>query len=907
LYLHPSREKELDKNSKESALDKNALMAGIEVNSSEHADLFFVVDAMPNISWVSKASGHPLYVNARWLEYTGLSFDEAMANWSAPLHPDDNASIRHAWQKALSETAPFDTDIRLSNTSGEYRWHRAYALPRLDSSGEINYWIGSCTDIHENKLLQLQLADVGKQLEEKVKERTSELDEIQSIAHVGSWEWDIMTGIITWSDEMYRVYGFEPGSFAVSFERFVDRILPEDREQVEQILQCAFDARSSFTFEHRIVRPDGGRRILLARGKVICNAEGQPVKMKGTGQDITESKIVEHQLRVERDLLESILNNSIDGVNAFDKEMKFILWNKKLEEITGLSASEVIGHSLFELFPDRNTETYISLFAEVFSGKTIHRSSITFENVKGTYDSYLIPLKDSNGRITGILVITHDITEQIKAEEERNISESLLREAQKVAGLGYWEWDIAHGKAKWSDELYELLGLIPGSIEPTNDNFLKQVHPSDRDRVGQLREIAKDRKRVLDDSYRIIRPDGQIRILKGFGKTLEALDGKQVYAGLIQDITEMWETQRQISVNESRLTEAQELAHMGSWEFDFATNEIIWSDENYRIFGLEPQSVKITNEFYQDFLDEDAIEYTNNLVVEVINKKLPVNFEHKIKRRDGRRRTIMGIIRPVLNEQGELIKISGYSHDITERKETEEQLRIKNEELLRSNQELEQFAYVASHDLKEPLRMITNYTQLLQHKYDHTLDDAAREYIQFAVDGAHRMGKLINDLLEFSRIGRNIEKYIRIDTATILQEVLCNLEENIKNANATITAADLPIVRSAPTYLTQLFQNLIGNALKFKSSSDPVININASRQNGHWLFSISDNGIGIDKEHQHKIFIIFQRLHDRNQYPGTGIGLAICKKIVEMHGGNIWVTSEPGSGSVFHFTLPAYE
>jgi PAS domain S-box-containing protein len=354
------------------------------------------------------------------------------------------------------------------------------------------------------------------------------------------------------------------------------------------------------------------------------------------------------------------------------------------------------------------------------------------------------------------------------------------------------------------------------------------------------------------------------------------------------------------------LSESQRIAHVGSWsmEVPIGTGVCAWTPETYRLFGVSPDTFVPSAELFQRLIHPDDRAAMQAWIGACLAGEEPPDLEFRVGLPDGGVRYILGRGHLVRDAGNQPTRMVGIAQDITERKRAEEKLRLALADLGRSNKDLEQFAYVASHDLQEPLRMVSSYTQLLARRYQGQLDASADKFIAYAVDGANRMQRLIEDLLAYSRVGTRAKGFELIDCTAALDRALANLKAAIDASGAVVTHGPLPAVVHDNLLLVQLFQNLIGNAIKFHVEAPPRVHVTAEQKAEEWVFAVRDNGIGIDPQYAQRIFTIFQRLHTNEEYSGTGIGLAICKKIVERRGGRIWVESQPGSGSTFYFTVP---
>ena len=508
-----------------------------------------------------------------------------------------------------------------------------------------------------------------------------------------------------------------------------------------------------------------------------------------------------------------------------------------------------------------------------------------------------------------VMASVYDVTVRKQAEDALRESEQRLQQALGVSRSFTFEWLPATDEVSRSVSCAVILGLSGDEIHhDTGQRYIQRVHPDDRAQFVEMLRGLTPAANAYATEYRVVRRDGSIAVLEEVGQAAFDAAGQLArLVGVTTDITARKHAEDALRESERRLARSQEIARLGSWELDLVANSLVWSDEVYRIFGLQPQEFGATYEAFLERVHPDDratvdAAYSGSLQ----EQRDAYELEHRVVRKDnGEIRFVHEKCEHVRDAAGLIIRSVGMVHDVTERRRAEEALRQTMEELERSNKELEQFAYIASHDLQEPLRQVSGFGNLLSERYADQLDDKGKQYIAYMAEGSRRMSNLVRALLDYSRVGRPGHEVEPVAAGEILNGVLLDLKATVEECGARVTQQSLPTVLAHQVELGQLFQNLIGNALKFRREGvTPEIHVGCRPDGQTCTFWVKDNGIGIPPDLHEKAFQVFQRLHGQGKYPGTGIGLAICKKIVERHGGRIWIESTVGEGSTFFFALP---
>ena len=627
-----------------------------------------MADLIPQIVWTANTDGAVDYFNKRWYEYTGFDGIGEDQNWIAIVHPHDVKRTLDTWLYSVATGEPYRIEYRFRDKSSPhgYRWFLGKALPIRNEEEKIIKWFGTCTDIHDQKTITEKLEQLVRERTAELTVRNKDLSEAQSLAHIGSWEWNIQENSIYWSDEMYRVYGIKPGAFEITFEKYLELVYPEDREYVNKIITEAFANKDAFDFYHRILRPDASVRTLHARGKVYTDGENNPIRMKGTGQDISQTIAIQNK------------------INNLNQTFNF---------------------------------------------------------------------------------------------------------AEQTSFIGSFRYNFSTDELTNSDNLYRLLGCVPGEFEPIYENFKAFIHPEDLENVLAEIQLLDETSSSNDYLFRVIKKDGSVVHVRNTGIFINE-QKERIYIGALQDIT---------------------IQH---------------------------------------------------------NKEL--------------------------------------------------QLLEQNTTLEKMNNELASFSYIASHDLQEPLRKIRMFTRRLMEKELTALSKDGVEYFNRIDNAATRMQRLIEDLLSYSRTNTVQAHFELADMDKLLEDVIDNLKEKIVQTNTVIEYAQLGAAWVIPFQFQQLFTNLITNSIKFtREGNQPHIAISHTiitgakngypaglRNEKYHVYTITDNGIGFEEQYSEQIFGLFQRLHGRNEFEGTGIGLAICKKITENHNGIITASSKPDAGATFNIYVP---
>lgn len=783
-----------------------------------------------------------------------------------------------------------------------------------------------------------------------------QLAHVQALARIGYWQWDVRADVLTWSDELFRIHGLEPQSLELSYESFLGRIHPDDRGIVEETVAHASGSGEPFAFEYRIERPDGTLHWLQGRGEVEMGDSGA-LRMNGVCQDITEHKLTEAELRLLGTLsvatgaaedLASALGTAVQHVCEVTQWVLGAAWvpskdGAHLEYVCGWHAGapeleefKVVSKGFAfppgiglpgrvwasrqpawvrDLAVDPNSPRVpwatrarlrAGLAVPVTSGSEVLSVLEFFVREPRAEDERLV------GIVSAVAAQLGTVVRRKRAEEELRQSEQRYRVMIETSNDAVVSIASSGVVTEWNEAASAIFGWTRD--EAVGRLLAELIIPDryrERHRQGLAHYVETGEGAVVGKTIELValRRDGRefpVELTIWPVRTGEQL----TFSAFVRDITERRQAHEKLEERERQLAYAQAVARIGSWRWAVPTDVVTWSDELFRIWGLEPQSVEVSHESYLGMLHPDDRARVEETIERAYESGEPFAFDHRIERPDGVVRWLHCRGEVVMGDSGP-VAMHGTAQDVTEHKEAEEALRVLAHRLELSNRDLEDFASSASHDLREPLRKVQAFGDRLRTRHGHALPQEARDYLDRMLSAADRMETLIDGLIQLSRIGAKGAPFARVDLVAVARGVVSDLEARIEQSGGRVEIGALPTIDADPVEMRQLLLNLIANAIKFHKPDEPpaVAVVADAGPGGHGdkgvvrLF-VKDNGVGFDEKYLDRIFEPFQRVHKRSEYEGAGIGLALCRKIVERHGGGISARSVANRGSMFVVTLP---
>jgi PAS domain S-box-containing protein len=916
---------------------QNYLGAEIKRKQKEE-EMFLLFESAPEIMAIASPSGYFTKVNPALCKLLGRSEEEIThVSFETFIHPNDIINTQAEYEETITGERRASNFInRYQTKSGNYRWISWSSSEVFDDEGNVFAYGRDVTELIE---LQHLLENASK------------------LAKVGGWEIDVINQKLHWSP-MTKLIAEVEEDFQPEMESVLQFYREDYRELVSTSIFEAIKTGKSFDIEAIIITQNKSQKWVRAIG----NAEfgnGECIRLFGSFQDISERKIAQlqlerknsYQLSVTKIILElmnsadiditleNIFNimgktvnvdriyffeideNLINGLMSCSQRVEWtnegitteinnpLLQNLVLEEYQEyfllLEKAEVISEITSKLPPSKLKTTMESQGVKSF----LFFPMFVFNKFYGFlgFDDCTSERVWSNEEVSFLSNITYHLSANIQSRLADLEQKNILKEKNNILesiGDGFYALDANWIITYWNKQAEVTLNKKREDVVGKN---LWEVYEDAKELKfhSEYHRAKETQQSVTFDEYY---PTSNLWFEVSAYPTKEGLS---VY---FKDVSIKKISEQKIKETNERFEKVTEATNDAIWDYNFEEKVLFWSKGFSTLFQYDLNNFEPTFDFLLSCIHPDDRNNFIEKIEQFLFDSSKNNWfeEYRFLKADGTYAYVMDRAIFIRNNQGRATRAIGAMTDITYRKEYENSLTSLNkilkkqaDDLAFSNKELEQFAYVASHDLQEPLRMVTNFLSQLEKKYKDQLDERAEMYIHYAVDGAKRMRQIILDILEFSRIGKIDESMDFIDLEQIVNEVVLFQNEIIKEKNATILIDKLPVIFNHKTPLKQVFQNLISNALKYaKADESPLIEIRAKELENEWQFSVKDNGIGINGEYFDKIFEIFQRLHVREDYSGTGIGLSIVKKILENMGGKIWVESNEGQGSIFSFIIP---
>lgn len=757
------------------------------------------------------------------------------------------------------------------------------------------------------------------------------LRKIESFSAVGHWRVDLIENTLFWSDEVYKIHGLDKENFKPDLESAIEFYHSDDREDVKKLVNRAIENAADFNFQKRLIRPDGELRYVVAYGQCEVNQDGEVIALFGVFKDETRLESRRKEASDALKFLQEIVDQIPDLIFVKDEALKIVFANKAFLELYGDRPDRVLGHTTFEKFPDHEAKAFMAQDTKALAaGFTQTEEEVT--DYQGNTNIYLTRKQSFKNQFGErfLLGVATNITQQKKeAEILRKIYQissdrgfSLDARIHEILRLACEYFDLPFGiVSRIKADMYRVINAYDanrnikvGDIYSFADTYCAHTFKGDQvrsfDNVSEshiadhpcynkfkLNSYIGIPLYVGGERYGTVNFSGPDPRRKAFSAAEHSFI-RMISHWIGHEITE--------SKYMARLRESEEryeLAAKGSasalWDWDVEDDYIHWTGAVQSVLGYKNvDDLPNKSEHFSELVHPDDQDKLREAMAMHFKTRAPFELELRVKRENGQYIWTYNRAQALWEYSGKAVRMYGSMTNIDDRKKMEDELR-------RSNEELEQYASIVSHDLHQPLRAIQGFLDLLVMTNEEKLDEKALEYIDNAQTASEHLSVIIDELLEYSRYNKEQQELAEVNTAQAIDTIQDMLQPIIHAKSGILElSGDFPVIRYDEKQFSRLMTNLIENGIKYSSKAAPVINVSVEECETHWIFSVADNGIGIKDKYLNSVFDMFTRLKTKQGVDGTGIGLAICRKIVEGHDGEIWVESEEGQGATFKFTVP---
>ena len=818
------------------------------------------------------------------------TFNLSYEGYLSHLSVEEQQNTRKLIGDALNGKSNFAVEHEIIRNDGTRITVFEQGTVLLNDDGKPAGMFGTTQDITERKVVEKELLLTQKKFQ-TIFDNTAD----------GIYQSTIDGKFIMANPAMAKIFGYNsPEELIRTINDIGAQIYsnPEDRQRMSELLACQDHLEN---FEVALLTKNGDNIWVSESTRAVRNEKGAIKYFEGTLKDITERKRAEEELNKSKEQYRQIVETAQEGIWVLDDNNNTIFVNRKMCEMLEYSKEEMMGKQNYYFKDEEGMAKAIEDikrgemgFSEPQTSKFVTKSG---KEVWTSVSSN--PIFDDEGKYVGALGMFTDITERKRKDEELILAKQKFQAIFDNTADGIYQSTIDGRFIMANPSMARIFGYnSPEELISSVTDIGTQIY-ADPDERRKMSEIILEQGHVKDFELQVLTKGKNIIWVSANIRIVRDDKGEiNYFEGTLEDITERKKAEEQLLNLSNRLQLANRATSIGIWDWDIINDHTVWDDEMYRIYNANPDDERPISEMWSATVHPDDLERVNEELAMAIKGEKDYDTEFRVVWKDKTVHYVNGHALVLYDRAGKAIRMIGTNMDITERK-------VAEEEILQLNRNLDQFANITAHDLQEPIRMVSGFLGLLHKKYDDLLDEQGKSYIYRAKDGADRMSILIKDLLEFSRSGNKAAKKELVDLGYVMDLVDRDLSIVMADTGTKLRIpSSLPVVTGTQSALYRLFLNLVSNGIKFrKKDTVPEINLTVEDLSDCWQFTLQDNGIGVAEKDQPKLFQAFQRLHRRDEYPGTGLGLVTCKKIVETHGGRIWMTSEVGKGTAFHFTI----